>query len=419
MILTSLDPVAIADGDLWVDAGRVAAPGEGRRIDCSGVLVIPGSVNAHTHLYSTLARGMPYALRPPESFVEILQRVWWRLDRALDEETVRASALAGAMEALLCGTTTLIDHHASPNAIDGSLDIIAAALGELGARSVLCYETSDRDGLQRAQSGVAENRRFLELVAHERPPLVRAMSGAHAPFTLSDETLTACAEAGPLHIHVAEDRVDLGAVRRLAAAGALDGGALLAHGVHLDDEEIALVRGAGATVAHNARSNMNNNVGRARVMALGPRVALGTDGIGGDLFEESRAAYIRLREDDIAVGLGWPLERLTHGTRFAGELFGEPLLGTLEPGAPADLVVLDYEPPAPLDEAGLAGHWLFGLGARWVRDVMVAGEWVVRDRRLSRLDQDELAAGAHRQAARLWHRLDETPAHAFAPRLAA
>lgn len=415
MIVTSLDPVRIVDGDLYVAGGRIAAPGEGERIDTADCLVVPGNVCAHTHLYSALARGMPYTLEPPTSFLQILQRVWWRLDRALDDDCVRASALVGGMEALLSGTTTLVDHHSSPNAIDGSLDVVAKALDELGIRAVLCYETSDRDGPERARAGVAENRQFLDRVRRERPPLVRAMIGAHASFTLSDETLEACAEAGPLHIHAAEDRVDLRAVDRLARAGALDERTLLAHGVHLDDEELELVRSAGATVAHNARSNMNNCVGRARVGALGGRVALGTDGIGSDMFEESRAAYFRLREDDIGAASTWPLARLAEGSRFAGRAFDEPLLGTLEPGAPADLVVLDYAAPTPVRESSFPGHWIYGLGARTVRDVMVAGRWVVRDRTLALVDQRGLVADAAQEAERLWRRLDELPPHEFGP----
>jgi len=412
MIVTSLDPVRVTDGDLWVSGGRIAAPGEGTRIDCDGVIAVPGNVCAHTHLYSALARGMPYALEPPTNFLQILQRVWWRLDRALDDDSVRASALVGGMEALLSGTTTLVDHHASPNAIDGSLDVIADALGSLGVRSVLCYETTDRDGPERAHAGIEENRRFLA----ERRPLARGMVGAHAGFTMSDETLLACAEVGPMHIHAAEDAVDVGAVERLERLGLLDEHMLLAHGVHLDDDELAAVREAGASVVHNARSNMNNAVGRAPVGKLDGRLSLGTDGIGSDMFEESHAAYFRLREDGSGAGPDWPLARLADSARLAGRSFGEPLLGTLEAGAPADIVVLDYAAPAPVTDASFAGHWIFALSSRHVRDVMVAGEWVVTDRRLTRVDQDELAAHASEEARRLWERLDGIPAHPFAPK---
>jgi putative selenium metabolism protein SsnA len=430
IVVGSLDPLFVDPGEVHVRDGRVVAEGGGERRDCSGCLVVPGNVCAHTHLYSALARGMPYGLAAPDDFLQILQRVWWRLDRALDEEIVRASALVGGMEALLSGTTTLVDHHASPNAIDGSLDVIAEALGELGVRSVLCYETSDRDGPERARAGLAENRRFAARVQHEKPPLTRALVGAHASFTLSDETLAECAEIARtfeigLHIHAAEDAVDerdsvaeheQRVVSRLEHAGALDDRTLLAHGVHLDAEELGLVLAADAYLAHNARSNMNNAVGRAHLDALAGRVALGTDGIGADMFEESRAAYFRLREDDRQAGAEWPLDRLSVGAALAGASFGERHLGTLDVGAPADLVVLDYAAPTPVDAHTFPGHWIFGLSARHVRDVMVAGEWVVLDRRLARADHRELAAEARVQAARLWKRLDEIEPHEFEPK---
>jgi putative selenium metabolism protein SsnA len=429
-VVSSLDPLHIVWEDVHVAGDRIAADGGAERRDCSGCLIVPGNVCAHTHLYSALARGMPYTLDPPEDFVQVLQRVWWRLDRALDEKAVRASALVGGMEALLSGTTTVIDHHASPNAIDGSLDVIADALAMLGVRSILCYETSDRDGPERARAGLAENRRFAQSVGLHRPSLTRGMIGAHASFTLSDDTLEACADAARahgvgVHVHAAEDTADeddavmlhgLRVAARLAHAGVLDPRTLLAHGVHLDENEVGLIEAAHVAIAHNARSNMNNSIGRARVAALGSHVALGTDGIGADMFEESRAAYFRLREDDLASPPSWPLERLAEGASFAGAAFGESRFGRLEPGAPADLVVLDYDAPAPLRESSFAGHWIFGLSSRHVRDVMVAGEWVVRDRKLTRVDQQELAAEARVEAERLWKRLDDVGAHTFQPK---
>lgn len=429
-VVVSLDPVRVVREDVHVVDGRIAASGGSASRDCSGCLVVPGNVCAHTHLYSALARGMPYALEPPANFTQILQRVWWRLDRALDEDDVRASALVGGMEALLSGTTTLVDHHASPNAIDGSLDLVEEALESLGVRAVLCYETTDRDGRERASAGINENRRFLARVQREELPLARGMVGAHASFTLSDETLDACREAAQsfgtgLHVHVAEDGADERdaiarcghrVADRLHRAGALDERTLLAHGVHLDDDEIGLVRAAGASLAHNARSNMNNSIGRARLAALGERVSLGTDGIGSDMFEESRTAYFRLREDDGGTAGDWPLQRLAECARLAGRAFGEPLLGTLAEGAPADLVVLDYAAPTPVHEGSFAGHWVFGLSSRHVRDVMVAGEWAVLDRRLARADEHELAADALVQAKHLWRRLDGIAAHPFEPK---
>ncbi|MFI5283743.1 MAG: amidohydrolase family protein [Candidatus Dormibacterales bacterium] len=430
-VVTSLSPANVVSADVLVDGDRVTAvgghaSGAASRIDCSGCLVIPGNVCAHTHVYSALARGMPYALEPPRNFVEILQRVWWRLDRALDERSVRTSAMIGAMEALLAGTTTLVDHHASPNCIDGSLDVVAESFRSVGLRSVLCYEVSDRDGLERARAGVEENRRFL---AARHDPLVRGLVGAHASFTLSEDTLARCVDvarshAVGIHVHAAEDGADerdsrarfgKSVAARLKDAGALTAEALLAHCVHLDPDECSLVREAGTTVAHNARSNMNNSVGRTPLAQLGA-VAIGTDGIGADMFEESRIGFFRLREDTLDAAFDWPLAHLAEGARLAGRIFGEPLLGTISPGAPADLVVLDYEAPAPLDGGNLAGHWVFGLGSRAVRDVIVGGEPVVRDRRLTLLDQLELSRDAAVDARRLWERLGEIGPHPFEPK---
>jgi cytosine/adenosine deaminase-related metal-dependent hydrolase len=255
------------------------------------------------------------------------------------------------------------------------------------------------------------------------------MVGAHASFTHSDETLAACVHAAEdagagIHIHVAEDAADEGdcaarfgepVVDRLDRLGALTDRALLAHCVHLHPSEIARVREAGATVAHNARSNMNNAVGRAPVSAFGAGVVLGTDGIGSDMFEESRAAFFRSREDADPVDMGWPLQRLAAGAQFAGRLFGEPSLGTIAEGAPADVVVLDRRPPTPVDGRNLPGQWIFGLSSSNVRDVVVGGAVVVRDRRLTGVDQDRLAAAASEAAARLWQRLEQIPAHPFEP----
>jgi putative selenium metabolism protein SsnA len=436
-VVLSLDPPRIVDADVAIDGDRVVQlgpairAGAGERVDCSSCLVIPGNVCGHTHLYSALARGMPWkeGLEPPADFVQILQRVWWRLDRALDEEGVRESALVGGMEALLAGTTTLVDHHASPNAIDGSLDVIAGALEDLGVRSILCYETTDRDGPDRARAGVEENRRFLTSVSNGAHRRARGMVGAHASFTLSEETLAACVdvarEAGAgIHIHVAEDAADQGdctarfampVVDRLTKAGALTDRALLAHCVHLHPSEVALIGDAGATVAHNARSNMNNAVGRAPVAAFQGTEVLGTDGIGADMFAESQAAYWRAREDDVFDAPDATMRRLANGARFAGPGFDEPALGRIEPGAPADVTVLDYAPPTPLTADNLAWHWMFGLSAGRVRDVIVAGDVVVRDRRLARVDQGSLVARASKQAEALWERMGEIGPHPFEP----
>lgn len=415
-----LDPSSgqVEAGPVVVVSGRIAASAVGgERVDVSGCLVMPGNVCAHHHLYSALARGMPGPEEPPRTFPQILERIWWRLDRALEPETIRLSALLGAVEAAKAGTTAVIDHHASPEAIGGSLDQVADAVAEAGLRGVVCYEVTDRHGPPRGREGIAENARFLR---ENRRPLIRGMMGAHASFTIGPETLEGLvAEArsrhAAVHIHLAEDACDerdalerygMRTAQRLAQAGALAAGDLVAHGVHLDDAEQRIVRDSGAWIAHNPRSNMNNGVGYAPVVALGPRVVLGTDGIDGDMFTETRACYLKAREASWETGPAFAVSRLTAGAACAGALFEEPLLGTLKPGAPADLVVLAYRPPTPLTAANLVGHFVFGLGAAHVRDVMVAGRWVVRDRAHVLVDEQQLAARCREAAPLLWNRME-------------
>ena len=430
-VVTSLDPVSIVAADVRIDDGRVVSVGDGavdgdEVLDATGCLVIPGNVCAHHHLYSTLARGMPYRLEPPTTFVEIMRRVWWRLDRALDAEAVWLSAWSGGADALLAGTTTILDHHASPNAIEDSITRIADALEGLGVRSVLAYEVTDRDGPEKAAEGLEQHRRF----AKGDHPLASLMLGAHASFTLSDETLAGCVDLAReldvgIHVHVAEDaadeedalaRGDGRVVERLADAGAVTDRTLLAHCVHVDGRERELIADAGAWVAHNARSNMNNRVGRAPVRELGRNVAFGTDGIDGDLFAESKAAFWRAHEDDPGVQPSWALERIAASGRLAAVATGEPLLGRIESGAPADLVVLAYDPPTPVDEGNLAGHWVYGLSAEHVRDVVVNGEVVVSDRRLLAAEAPERRRLSRLAAERLWRRMDAIDEHPFEPR---
>jgi putative selenium metabolism protein SsnA len=402
--------------EVVVSEGRIGGD-SGKRVDVEGCVVVPGLVCAHHHLYSTLARGMPGPARPPRSFLDILELVWWRLDRALDLETIHLSALAGAVEAARCGTTAIVDHHASPEAIDSSLDAVADAVDAAGVRSLLCYEVSDRHGDVRGRAGIEENLRFIH---SNRRARVRAMVGAHASFTIGPNTMEALVGAArdsgsPLHIHVAEDAIDerdsidnygVRTVDRLLQAGALQEGDVIAHGVHLDERERRTVRASGAWVAHNPRSNMNNSVGYAPVADMGPLVGLGTDGIDGDMLAELRACYLRGQEAGVPSASTWSVERLAAGSALAASCFGEPALGTLYPGAPADLVVLDYNPPTPLSSDNLPGHLLFGLSAASVRDVMVGGRWIVRDGRHQLVDEDELKARCRHAARKLWARME-------------
>jgi putative selenium metabolism protein SsnA len=422
-VLVSLDPPRVEAGDLRIAGPRIVerapqlAPlADEEVVDLGDRIVMPGLVNAHTHLYSSLARGMPSPDPPPRSFVQILERVWWRLDRALDEESLYVSGLCGAAEAALSGTTLLVDHHSSPGFLRGSLATLARATEEVGLRSVLCYEVTDRNGLEGARAGIEENIAFHR---DRETDLTRGMMGGHASLTLSEQSMNWLAEAvretgTSLHIHVAEDLADLDDCRdrygltlleRLDHHGLIVSRTILAHCVHMTEGEIGQINRQGGWIAHNPRSNMNNAVGHARAASM-KRAALGTDGVDQDLFAEARACYLKLRDTgrgdaaEIAFGL------LVGGHRLAAALFGLPF-GKLDQGGPADLLVLDYAPPTPLTAASLPAHLLFGLSRSHVESVLVAGRWVVRDRRLQALDPRKLATRGRAAAIALWERMAE------------
>jgi len=333
----------------------------------------PGLVCAHHHLYSALARGMPPPPRAPTTFREILELVWWRLDKALDLEMIRWSAKLGALEALERGTTAIIDHHASPNAIDGSLSVIAEACQEVGVRVSTCYEVSERNGIDEARAGLDENERFLRSGG-------RGYVGAHACFTLSDDTLerlTALAaglDVG-VHIHVAEAPEDIASGARLQAHAKDDW--LLAHAVHLD-------RDLPGTIAHNPFSNMNNSVGYQPPSRWPNRVVLGTDGVGGDMIDAFRFAYARAREADATFSPETAWAWLESGW-------------ALFPEAQKDVVSWSYDPMEPW-------HLAFTPGVRPVK-VVIDGETVLANGAPTRVDAEEIRAKAAEQQARLFEAL--------------
>lgn len=418
-----LFPPMIEQADLRIQSGQIIARGSGlipepneQVVDLTGHFVLPGLINAHTHLYSTLARGMPAPQATPKNFLEILQKVWWKLDRALDEESIYYSALIGAIEAVQAGTTTLIDHHASPHCITGSLKIIRAALEQVGLRGVLCYEVTDRNGVNGRDAGLRENQDFLE---NQTDSQFRGLVGAHASFTLSDYSLKACAELARqyhsgVHIHLAEDGCDAeisrrefgrgDLVQRLADLGVLSEKTILAHGIYLSDAERRAIQSRRCWLMHNARSNMNNSVGYAPVQHFGERVALGTDGFPADMFEEARLAFFKGREAQNGLGPADYLKFLTGGHQLCSELFGVAF-GKIEPGAVADLIVLDYAAPTPLTNANLAGHVLFGMKSAHVTEVMIGGKFVLRQKKLVEIEAESIYQKAREASAKLWKRL--------------
>jgi cytosine/adenosine deaminase-related metal-dependent hydrolase len=354
--------------------------------------------------------------------MEILQFVWWRLDRALDAESNEFSARIGALHALHCGTTTLIDHQASPNAIEGSLDRIEAGLASVGVRGVLCYETTDRHGRAGREAGLKENRRYIQKCAARADGKFAGLVGAHASFTLEDEALDELSDLARrlnsgVHIHVAEDPCDENACRkshgislidRLDRHGILRPDSIFAHGTHLNADGISRINSTGLTIAHNPRSNMNNAVGYAPIGKFRGPVMLGTDGIGADMFTEAKHAWFKSRDGWAGILPADVIAMLAASARRASAALGVTL-GKLIPGAAADVVITEYVPFTPLTSENFPGHFIFAMAARDVRHVLIGGQWALRDRQCTKCDE---TAGRHQAmdvTRGLWNKLASIP----------
>jgi putative selenium metabolism protein SsnA len=398
-VLDSGSVEILDDGTIgFVRSGRALSA---KAVNLQGKLLIPALINAHTHLYSTLARGMHLPGRPPANFPEILKKLWWRLDRALNEEDVYYSALAGLMDSARCGVGTVIDHHSSPNACAGSLDAIEQAFREVGLRGATCYETSDRNGRRGSDAAIRENVRFIE---HVRPGAqVGAMFGLHAAFTLGARTLRACLEAKPrgagFHVHVSEDLCDRGAVHRLCELGVLDDKSVAAHCVHVTAAERKALAARKVNVVHNPQSNANNGVGTMDLRAhtrAGVRVGLGTDGYTPRVWEEFKSAARAGGAEAYAAAFA-------NNRAMVKAIWGTEI-GRIETGAKADLLLLDYRPPTPLASDNLPGHLVFGIANAPVDSLMVNGRWVLRSGHFVRIDEARIAERAAACAKALWDR---------------
>ncbi len=403
-------------GEQIVERGPdlAARPGEAER-DLGGRTVVPGNIDAHHHLYSSLAAGMPPPRVRPRNFQEILTEIWWKLDRALDADAVRMSALAGAWDAVRCGTTLVFDHHSSLTCVGGSLDLVEEGLAAVGLRGCLSYEVTDRGGPGTRDTTLAENARYLEKCRDREDgevPRFRALAGAHASFTLEDHTLRELAdlcdrfETG-VHIHLAEGDTDRlicqergwpDPLERLDGFGLVRPRSVLAHGVDLTPLDLQTVEQRGAWLVHNGRSNMNNGVGRAPVDRFPERSCLGTDGLDGNMWGELRTSFYRGHEG----GRG-PLNHDTArrlwlgGYRLARELFGEPF-GTLDAGAPADLVILAAGQSTPLEPDNWLDLVLFGFHPWDIDAVLVGGRTVWEPGRAAPYDP----AACREAARRTW-----------------
>ena len=400
-------------GDGSIGFVRPGATPDSHAIDLHGRLLMPALINCHTHLYSTLARGLRLPGAPPADFPSILKKLWWRLDRALNEEDVYYSALVGLIDSAKCGVGTVIDHHSSPNACAGSLDCIERAFREVGLRGASCYEVSDRNGKRAALAGIRENVRFAERTLPGAQ--VGAMFGLHASFTLGDRTLRACLEANQslhsgFHVHVAEDRCDRLAVRRLCEFGVLDEKSLAAHCVHVTAAERAMLGRRRVNVAHNPQSNCNNAVGIADLPALcrsSACVGLGSDGCSPRMWDEFKTAWhlqkVRARDPRVAAAEVFAAA-FPNNREIVKKIWGVKI-GCIAPGAKADLLLLDYQPPTPIEPANLFGHLLFGIANAPVHSLMVEGRWVVRAGQCVNVDERAVAECAAARTRALWERL--------------
>jgi putative selenium metabolism protein SsnA len=419
------DGSVVTDGEMITAVGRAAElkqrfPGA-ESVDCAGKIILPGFICTHHHFYSTMARGMGIPGEPASNFVEILERLWWKVDRALAEEDITLSAQLPIIDCIRNGTTTVIDHHASPSMRDGSLDLIENAVRQAGIRASLCYEVSDRNVMG---GGIAENQRFIKKTG-KGDGQVAAMMGLHASFTLSDATIEQCVgianEAGVgCHIHVAEDAADredsltkynVPTVKRLENLGVAGEKSIFVHCVHIDDSEMDILASTRTSVVHNPESNMNNAVGVTPLLKLlkkGVLVGLGSDGMGSDMLAQMRCAYLlhRLANHDPRVAfMEAPQLLLQNNAAIAEKQFGLQL-GELAVGRPADLAIIDYQPPTPLSEANFLGHLIFGLVDATVDTTVCKGKILMKGKEILSMDEERLAARSRELAPKMWERLN-------------
>jgi putative selenium metabolism protein SsnA len=373
-------------------------------LDCSGKLVTKSFAVGHHHAYSALSRGMEAPKKSPENFHEILKYVWWTLDKCLDPAMIESSALVTAMACVKAGSTFVIDHHASPNAVRGSLEIIAKAFEKVGVSHLLCYEISDRDGITVAKDGLAETEGYLR--DHQ------GLVGLHASFTVGERTLGKAVDMMKrhktgIHIHVAEDAYDQGqslnkhgrrVIERLEKAGVLDSSkTLLVHCLHLEENEKELIRNSPAWVVENCESNLNNNVGYFKGASLGEKIMLGTDGMHSDMLRSAQAAFfVGQRFDNITGESAYRRFRNVHRYLSENNFTGD---------GDNNLVILDYDSPTPLTSENFFGHFLFGMTSNHITDVISDGRLIVKDRKITTVNEEEILKESRQQAERLWSRM--------------
>ncbi len=416
------------EGNLILEVGETAKlkqkyP-EAEWIDADGGVIMPGLVNTHNHIYSAFARGLSIKGYNPHDFNDILEGMWWKIDRLLTKENDSLSAQAVYIDCIKNGVTTVFDHHASYLDIPGSLDTIADAAKALGVRTSLCYEVSDRDGKAKMTEAVLENERMILRANADDSDMLKGMMGLHAAFTLSDETLALCKQHTPsytgAHIHVAEgpgDQVDSlhkygkRIVERLYENGILGENTLAIHCVHVSPAEMAILKQTNTMVVHNPESNMGNAVGCGPVIRLfqeGILLGLGTDGYTNDMLESYKVGNIIHKHNLCDPTVAWgeiPAMLFENNPRIAGRFFRKPL-GVLKAGAYADVIVTDYDPLTPMDGGNANEHILFGMNGRSVVTTVCNGKVLMKDRKVLVADEKLVMQECRKSASKLWQSIN-------------
>jgi len=400
-------------------------PSPGEIIDAKGQILMPGNICAHTHFYGAYSRGMYIPGDAPNAFPEILEKLWWKLDKSLGEEATYYSSLVCLIDAIKQGTSTLFDHHASPNCINNSLDTISNAVLESGIRASLCYEVTDRDGLEKAEEGINENLRFIEKISKDdNNRMLSASFGLHASLTLSENTLKKARKKCPdeigFHIHAAEHIVDeydsiknsgMRVVERLDKYDVIGPKSIIAHGVHIDVNEVNLIAKSGAWLTHQPRSNMNNAVGLPNVESMlnaGVKFCLGNDGFSNSMWAEWKAAYLAHKlynADPRRMPANVIQEMAIVNNRLLVEsLFDGLKIGKISEGCAADLILIDYQPFTELNKDNLPWHIVFGFRDGMVTTTIVNGRVIMRNRKLTLLDEKSIIKEAMKVSTSVWER---------------
>ena len=424
----------LADGAVAVQGEEILAVGpcadlkaaypDAEFLDARGGVIMPGLINAHTHIYSGLARGLAIEGNDPTNFFEVLDGTWWNIDRHLTLDGTKASAYATILDCIRDGVTTIFDHHASFAEIPGSLFTIRDAAKELGIRSCLCYEVSERDGEEKCEQAIRENAEFARWAAKEDDDMIKAMFGGHALFTISDRTFAKMVEANGgltgFHIHVSEGMNDVWdslrnygvrPVERLLHNGILGPKTLLGHCIHIGPDEMDIIKETGTMAVNNPESNMGNAVGCAPVLQMlkkGILVGMGTDAYTHDMLESLKVFLIIQRHNAGLpnVAFGEAVQLLFENNRqICARYFKKPL-GILKKGAAADVIVMDYHPFTPFSDENIDGHMLFGMMGKNCRTTVINGKVLYKDREFVGIDEEALNAWTMEQARSLWGQLN-------------